>query len=83
MLQNVRYIIGDKIKKEIDSLPSAKDMIQYHHGLGMSLRNLWSLWGGSRLSKYFNDKEIFHPDNMSGEILEGYWVYRQNKKKSE
>jgi uncharacterized C2H2 Zn-finger protein len=36
------------------------------------MRNNWQLWGGSRLSKYFNDKGIYHPDDMSGIILDSY-----------
>ncbi len=49
------------------------DMIQYHFGLGMWMRNNWGLWGGSRLSEYFNGKGIHHPDDMSGIILDSYW----------
>lgn len=44
-----------------------------HFGLGMWLRNNWGLWGGSRLSVYFNDMKIFHPDDMSGIILDSYY----------
>jgi hypothetical protein len=50
-----------------------EDMIQYHFGLGMWMRNNWGLWGGSRLSEYFNGIGIHHPDDMSGIILDSYW----------
>lgn len=43
-----------------------------HHGFGMWIRNNWGLWAGSRLSKYFNYMEIYHPDDMSGIILTSY-----------
>lgn len=43
-----------------------------HFGFGMWIRNNWQLWGGSRLSKYFNEQGIFHPDDMSGIILTAY-----------
>lgn len=43
-----------------------------HMGFGMWMRNNWQLWGGSRLSKYFNEKGIYHPDDMSGIILDSY-----------
>ena len=56
-----------------------KDMIHYHHGLGMWLRNKWGLWKGSRLSKWFNDKGIFQPDNMSGIILDSFWRHLNGK----
>lgn len=46
-----------------------------HMGFGMWMRNNWQLWGGSRLSKYFNDLGIYHPDDMSGIILKSYHRY--------
>jgi len=45
----------------------------------MWLRNNWQLWGGSRLSKYFNNLGIFHPDDMSGIILDSYHRYLTDK----
>lgn len=50
-----------------------------HLGFGMWMRNNWSLWGGSRLSKYFNDLGIYHPDDMSGIILVSYHRHLNNK----
>lgn len=50
-----------------------------HMGFGMWLRNNWQLWGGSRLSKYFNDLGIYHPDDMSGIILDSYYRYLTGK----
>lgn len=44
-----------------------------HFGLGMWMRNNWGLWGGSRLQRYFRDRQVFHPDDMSGEILKAYY----------
>jgi len=44
-----------------------------HFSFGMGLRNSWGLWGGSRLAKWFNSNDIFHPDDMSGVILEALW----------
>jgi hypothetical protein len=49
------------------------DMIEYHFGLGMWLRNNWSLWGGSQLAEWFKTKGVSHPDNMSGVILNSLW----------
>ena len=48
-------------------------MIQYHFSLGMWMRNNWGLWQGSKLSKWFNERGIFHPDDMSAIILDSYW----------
>jgi len=50
-----------------------------HFGFGMWMRNNWQLWGGSRLSKYFNGKGIYHPDDMSGIILDSYHRYLTGK----
>lgn len=50
-----------------------------HLGFGMWMRNNWQLWGGSRLSKYFNEMGITHPDDMSGIILDSYHRYLNNK----
>ncbi len=49
--------------------------IRAHFGLGLWIRNNWGLWRGSRLSVYFNDMNIFHPDDMSGRILRSYYRY--------
>jgi len=46
-----------------------------HFGFGMWMRNNWQLWGGSRLSKYFNEIGVYHPDDMSGIILTSYHRY--------
>jgi hypothetical protein len=50
-----------------------------HFGFGMWMRNNWRLWGGSRLSKYFNELGIDHPDDMSGIILNSYHRYLNSK----
>lgn len=64
-------------KKEMLALPERNDMISYHLSLGMWIRNNWGLWGGSRLQKYFMDRGISHPDNMSGIVLVHYhdWLH--------
>ena len=75
----------DKLLPEVDiremkALPKSEDMIRYHLGLGMWIRNNWGLWGGSRLQTYFQEKGIRHPDNMSGLLLSFYydWLHGQN-----
>lgn len=56
-----------------------QNMIQHHMGLGRWMRNNWGLWGGSRLGKYFNGIGIFHPDDMSGIILDSFWRHLNSK----
>lgn len=48
-------------------------MIEYHFGLGMWMRNIWGLWSGSDLAKWFNSHGVKHPDEMSGVILSSLW----------
>ena len=50
-----------------------KQMAKQHHLLGRHLRNDWGLWEDSRLAKWFNEKGIFHADDMSGIILTSFW----------
>ncbi len=50
-----------------------EEMGEQHHFLGQQLRNEWELWHDSRLAKWFNDKGIFHADDMSAIILTSYW----------
>jgi len=56
-----------------------REMSQYHFGLGMWMRNNWGLWKGGRLAKWFNDKGIQHPDDMSGIILDSFWRHLHSK----
>jgi hypothetical protein len=69
-------------KKEMQALPRREDMIQYHLGLGMWMRNNWGLWGGSRLQKYFTDRGVAHPDEMSSVILYHYYDWLHGQKES-
>ena len=69
-------------KKEILALAGRTEMVQYHMGLGMWMRNNWRLWAGSRLQKYFLDRGIRHPDDMSGVILEYYYDWLKGQKES-
>lgn len=43
-----------------------------HMQLGMWLRNNWGLWTGGQLRDWFNEKGIWHADDMSGIILESF-----------
>jgi hypothetical protein len=46
----------------------------------MWIRNNWGLWKGSRLSEYFNNIGIYHPDDMSGIILDTFWCHLNGKR---
>lgn len=73
-------VLSEINRKEMSALVNRKDMIQYHLGLGMWIRNNWGLWGGSRLQKYFTDKGMTHPDDMSSVILFYYWDWLKGNK---
>ena len=63
---------ADSLKTEIKTWTEDEFSGRAHMGFGMWMRNNWQLWGGSRLSKYFNEMGIYHPDDMSGIILTSY-----------
>lgn len=65
-------LLSAEDRELIRNLENREETIILHHGLGMWLRNNWGLWNGSRLQKYFTDRGIRHPDDMSGLIL-GYY----------
>lgn len=52
---------------------SEADMGQYHHGLGMGMRNGWGLWHDGPLAQWFHRRGIHHADDMSGIVLTSYW----------
>jgi hypothetical protein len=54
---------------------SEDELAQLHHGFGTGLRNSWGLWSNSVLAKWFNQKGIYHADDMSGIIITS--LYRE------
>jgi len=70
---------ADSTKVKMKNLTENEFSGRLHHGFGTWMRNNWQLWGGSRLSKYFNDLGIYHPDDMSGIILDTYHRQLNNK----
>lgn len=76
--KELKKMLSPELIKEMKS-GTEDDMIKYHRGLGMWMRNNWGLWSDSRLKKYFNELEIYHPDDMSGIILDSFWRHLNNK----
>lgn len=74
----INSIWPDSTKVKMKTLTEEKFLGNHHFGLGLWMRNNWGLWGGSRLSRYFNEKGIFHPDDMSGIILTSYHRHMNN-----
>lgn len=73
-----KWLPKEELSK-IDAMKSQDEMIEYHFGLGMSMRNKWGLWGGGPLAEYMNKLGFSHPDDMSGVILETFWCKRHKK----
>lgn len=70
---------NDSTKVQVKQLTEVQFSGIAHLSFGMWIRNNWQLWAGSRLSKYFNNLGINHPDDMSGIILDSYHRYLTNK----
>ena len=69
----------DKEKDFVTSNPESA-MIEYHRTTGRWMRNNWGLWGdGGELKKWFIERGIAHPDDMSGIILDSYWRWKNDK----
>ncbi|MHC4086983.1 MAG: DUF6794 domain-containing protein [Planctomycetota bacterium] len=64
--RELKTILTDE---DLKKFKESDTLVDYHFGLGMWIRNNWGLWSQSRLSIYFNDMGVFHPDDMSGIIL--------------
>jgi len=66
---------NDSTKRKVKSWSENHFVAEAHLGFGMWMRNNWQLWGGSRLSKYFDEIGISNPEDMSGIILTSYHRY--------
>lgn len=73
-------ILNDSTISSFKQLTEDVFLVQTHMTLGRYLRNNWGLWAGSKLSRYFNNLEIFHPDDMSSIILTSYHRFLCGKK---
>lgn len=65
-------ILPDTTKAQYAAIDESAFSSASHFGMGLTIRNTWGLWRGSRLSEYFVKKGVHHPDDMSGIILRCY-----------
>jgi len=77
--KQIDSFLNDSTKKKIKAMAEKEFSSSVHMGFGLGIRNDWQLWSGSRLSKYFNNIGIQHPDDMSGIIFNSYHRYLTNK----
>jgi len=68
----------DEIER-IKGMTNMSQMIVYHFGGGMRMRNEWGLWAGSPLYWHLWRKGFRHPDDMSGYILDTFWCRLHDK----
>jgi hypothetical protein len=69
------HLYLDNIFKRKYAKIDSEDPIKYHFGLGMWMRNNWGLWSGeSYLFKELEGKGLQPGDDMSGYILETYFI---------
>lgn len=67
-------------RQQIKSLRDKSEASKECNGnLGKLIRTNWGLWGGSRLQKYFMERSIDRPENMSAVILEYYYEWLNEK----
>lgn len=72
-IQQLDKMFADSNKTKIKGMTEDDFSSRVHFDFGMWIRNNWGLWKGSRLSKYFNERGIYHPDDMSGIIFDSYY----------
>lgn len=69
-------VLDFESKKKLKEAKSSFEFNSHMGGLGMWIRNNWGINGGSRLLKYFNDRDVgkekFGKDVISGIIIEAY-----------
>ena len=71
--------LSEQDKQRIRAMPK-DDLIQFHFGWGMSIRNAFGLWGGNAALmrscagwRYGPDATFMHPDDASCVIIEAVW----------
>lgn len=73
-IECIDTLLSEEDKQYVaDSLSLDAFCASTHFTLGLWMRNNWGLWGGSRLKRYFTERNVYHPDDMSGEILTAYY----------
>ena len=70
---------NDSTKLEVKKMSEDEFIGTSHFGIGLWIRNNWNLWRNFRLTVYFNNLEIYHPDDMSSIILKSYYRYLNNQ----
>ena len=75
----INTIWSDSLKLKVKNKQESRFVLDAHLAIGMWMRNNWWLWKGSRLSTYFNDLGVNHPDDMTSIILTCYHRHLNGK----
>ncbi len=67
------------ILKYIDDMNDECEIDSYHHTLGRTIRNEWSLWSESPFKVFMENMGFRHPDDISDVVLRTLWCKRHNK----
>jgi hypothetical protein len=70
----VKYLLDRMPEADKETLKNTAedDLIRFHFGLGMYIRNQLGLWGtNKKLLDSFSG--VYHPDDLSMEIIEAIW----------
>ena len=65
-------------KEDIKKIENMDGLYVYHFSLGLWIRNNWIYPTDDRIARVFLDLGFFHPDDMSQEIIRGYYYYLNN-----
>jgi hypothetical protein len=72
--------LGDESKARVGATKK-NELIQYHHGWGMGIRNSLGLWrGNDKLLESCGGGTKVHPDSCSMVIIEAVWTLLQAQK---
>ena len=71
--------LDEEVKADFMLLADAEADRRSHNTLGKWIAHRWSLTEGSRLSHYFNQMKVPHPDYMIGIIITSYHRYLHKK----
>ena len=68
-----------KEKKEIFDMTESEYITKSQFSTGLWIRYNWGLSQGSKLSLYFNDLGIYHPNDMTSIIVHSYYRHLHNQ----
>ena len=66
-------VYSDKNKREIYDMTESEYTTESRFSIGLWVRYHWGLSQGNKLSKYFNELGIYHPNDMSAIIIHCYY----------